>query len=253
MFNPENSMSMWHNTAVGATAFSDNHRIVPSVIPSKCFSDSKVEEYADFGAACPVEELITTTQLTLSSKLIETETFFPCGSTKENLRLTNTNLLSSTYDALHHLPYAISSDLENTQLESGIFSSVLEFFENFVIRNIDYARKIIQDIFYDAIQQNRHRVAYNMMVILSELSYSLLGVWASIMAEAALKTPYDDIAEVGIRCFENWEDKEACKRLKNFNFKHDWLKEYAEEVCLYVENEGTEKTSFVNYEWQIPA
>lgn len=162
--------------------------------------------------------------------------------------ITNPESISPAFAGLHDLPYAIRSDLENAQLECGVFSSALKFFEKLIIDDVSYARNIIQNIFYDAVRQNRHLVAYNMIVILSELPYSYLGEWASIMAEAALKTSYADVAEVGIRCFENWEDKEACKRLRNFDFKHDWLREYADEVCLYVDEEGTESTPS-SYNW----
>ncbi len=169
----------------------------------------------------------------------------------DNFTLVSPNgtALSSptSYYGLSVLPPDIRSDLENNYYEPGIVPSVFKYFEslpNEILENI------MQDIFIDAMRQKKHRVVWNIMVILSEFSYEQLGEWAAFLAESALKSSsYPDVVELGIRCFENWEDKKACERLRKNSFKQHWLQEYADEVCEYIEQNGRDVTLFNNHNW----
>lgn len=148
---------------------------------------------------------------------------------------------------LSNLPSDIRSDLENNYYEPGVLPPVFKYFESLSAK---FLENIMQDICIAALREKKHRIIWNIMVILSEFPYENLGEWAAFLAEAALKSPYPDVIELGIRCFENWEDREACKRLKRNSFKESWLNDYAEEVCEYIEKNGKNETFFTNYNWE---
>ena len=154
---------------------------------------------------------------------------------------------SVSFAGIDDLPAYVRADLENNYDEMGFLPPIFSYFEKLSARYNNYFQNIMQNIYIDAIRQEKHRIAWNIILLLSEFPYNKLGDWAPVIAEAALKAPYPDIVELGIRCFENWEDKKACERLKNASFKINWLQDYANEVCAYIEENGVEYTAFANF------
>ena len=55
------------------------------------------------------------------------------------------------------------------------------------------------------------------------------------IATAAFSHNDPEVRECGIRCFENWEEPEALNILRNVSIPEEWLREYLEEVIIYLE------------------
>lgn len=152
----------------------------------------------------------------------------------------------------HRLPFDIRAELGEEFLEVGQSSLSQQYFEALLEKAPAAAQDLLQNIYYTAVQYRQHTMAWNIMVVLSQLSYDRMIPWASFMALTATRSPYRDIQELGIRCFENWEDKPACRFLQGCAFEEKWLQEYAEEVCEYVMEEGKEHVLFEkNQPWQV--
>ena len=84
------------------------------------------------------------------------------------------------------------------------------------------------------------------------MPFSTLDSWASSLAVAATRSSYIDVQELGIRCFENWENRNACEFLYKCSFSEKWLQEYANEVCRYILGEDAEGVLFEeNFTWQM--
>ena len=148
------------------------------------------------------------------------------------------------------IPFEIRMDLEASYFETGKTSLSQRYFT-------EQAEKYdimpdIQKMYFYAVRNNNHKLAWNLIVMLSQIQYKLLGNTAAILAMSATRNPYKDVVEMGIRCYENWEDKIACEFLKQSVFEEEWLQEYADEVCSYVMEEGESNVLFEkNHTWEM--
>lgn len=147
----------------------------------------------------------------------------------------------------------IISELLEEELEVGKDSHA----RRYLLKVIEYRSQKVVDVMQNLLLQallrnDNHRLAYNVLVLLTQLPYEKMGAPADFMAIAATRSKYLDIQELGIRCFEDWENAEACKSLKNCRFSEEWLQEYADEVCAQImreENQGV--LSEKNRAWQV--
>lgn len=172
---------------------------------------------------------------------------------KNNIR-SKTDITSETenrsYNPLRILPFEIRMDLTSNYYETGRTSLTQEFFSKTAEK--EDIVPLLQKIYYFAVKRDNHMLIWNIMVVLSQIPYTLLGEGAAILALAATRTKYMDVIEMGIRCYENWEDKEACTFLDANSFSEKWLQEYAEEVCAYVREEGVVNVlSEKDYSWKM--
>ena len=148
------------------------------------------------------------------------------------------------------LPFEIKMDLTTNYFETGRTSLTQEFF----VKNAEKEDivPLLQKLYFYAVQKDNHMLMWNILVVVSQISYSLLGEQAAILALAATRNKHLDIEEMGIRCYETWEDKVACSFLNANSFSEKWLQEYAEEVCSYVKEEGTTSVLFEkDYSWKM--
>ena len=131
------------------------------------------------------------------------------------------------------LPFDVRDSLSNEYYEAGMTSLAQRYFENEYIGagREEELQKIFNDIYMFAGRSDKHRLSYNLLVVLSQLPYYYLGSWACTLALAATRNKYMDVIELGIRCFENWENREALELLKECSFTESWLQEYANAVC----------------------
>ena len=138
------------------------------------------------------------------------------------------------------LPFDVRESITTDYYETGMSSMAQKYIEDHYIRNRKpYAlQNMVNDIYYYAVRKDKHALAYNIMVVLSQLPYQYLGSWACLLAVAATRSKYMDVIELGIRCFENWEDKEACSFLSQCSFSESWLQDYANEVSAYIMEDG---------------
>lgn len=151
---------------------------------------------------------------------------------------------------LLELPFEIRMDLESCYFETGKSSLSQQFF-----LRVAEQREIVpfvQRIYFHAVKNNNHKLAWNIMVVLSQIPYAFLGETAAILALSATRNRYTDVVELGVRCYENWEDKNACLFLKQAVFSEEWLQEYADEVYTYVMEEGNSNVLFTkDYSWKM--
>lgn len=140
----------------------------------------------------------------------------------------------------NYLPFSIRMELSEDYLEIGQDSISRQYFEKMLASNPVAAQNMIQNLYYDAVRYKCHVMSWNIIVILSQLPYEKMIPWASFLALAATRNSENDIQELGIRCYENWEDIAACSFLQQCSFTEKWLQEYADEVCQYVMEEGKE-------------
>lgn len=132
------------------------------------------------------------------------------------------------------VPFPIQRGLMENDLEPGYYGEEYKFFSQFLENNSYYLQVYFQSTFANACRHNQKRLLWNLLVLLSQFSYEYLNPWGQYIALSATRNPNRDIQEMGIRCFENWEDADALELLHSCRFEEHWLQEYADEV--YEEN-----------------
>ena len=158
---------------------------------------------------------------------------------------------------LLNLPYEIREDIKKDYYEP-CFSSKFETYiqkNYFTKRRNKKLQELFNDLFTYSIMQNNHILEYNIMVVLSQISYKYLGTWADMLAIGAATSTFHDLQEIGIRCFENWENKSAYTFLKKYKFSEKWLQDYADDVCLFIYEEGKDSDVLLeeNISWEMAA
>ena len=154
-------------------------------------------------------------------------------------------------DPLRFLPSEIRENIETDFYETGKTSVMQRYVENNVLNNIEVTQKLFNDIYHYSVRNDRHILAWNILVVLSQLPYEYLGSWADMLAVSATRNKYLDVQEMGIRCFENWENDSSYYFLKELTFSESWLQEYADEVCAEGINRKKNVLSEENYSWKM--
>lgn len=151
------------------------------------------------------------------------------------------------------LPYEVRRELREEDFEQGRISLTQKYFEVLLEKEPQEAQNLLQRTFFDAVSRQQKRIMWNIMVVLSQLPYDRMNPWASMMAMSATRLPYRDIQELGIRCYENWENREACAFLAGCEFAEGWLQEYADAVYKYVMEEGEMSNVLYekNFSWEM--
>ncbi len=153
------------------------------------------------------------------------------------------------------LPFDIRENISTEYYETGMSSMAQRYVEKNYLQSKELValQRLINDIYSFAVRKDKHVLAYNIIVVLSQIPYQYLGSWACMVAIAATRNKYQDVVEVGIRCFENWENREACSFLSQCSFSETWLQEYANEVCAYLAEDGKDINVLLekNLTWQM--
>ena len=154
---------------------------------------------------------------------------------------------------LLQLPSEVQDNITTEFYETDSISMMRRYLEETVINKPERMQKMFNDLYHYAVRVNSHILAWNLMVVLSQIPYMYLGSWADMLAIAATRNPFLDIQEMGVRCFENWEDANSCAFLEQCSFSEKWLQDYANEVCAYIKGKGTtfDVLSQENYSWQM--
>lgn len=156
-------------------------------------------------------------------------------------------------EELRDITDEIISELLEEELEVGKDSHARRYLLKVIEYRAGKVVDVLQNLLLQALFRNdNHRLAYNVLVLLTQLPYEKMGAAADFMALSATRAKYLDIQELGIRCFEDWENAEACKTLRNCQFAEAWLQEYADAVCA--ELMGEEKQGVLsekNRAWKM--
>lgn len=159
-------------------------------------------------------------------------------------------VLRSYENPVKRLPEYVQMDLEVCYFETGRKTVTQDYFENYA-SSINTVVVLSELITY-GFQKDDHKLLWNIMVVVSQLEYATLGKHFCMLALGATRSKYLDIQELGIRCFENWENKKACEFLKHAVFEEKWLREYAQEVIEYVMEDGQDCVlPEKDYTWQM--
>ena len=183
----------------------------------------------------------------LSKVSFTTENILPSSdsSIRSDLRYDDNPLL--------RLPFDVRESITTEFYEPGMVSLMEKYIIENLLENKSYLQQLMNDLYKYSTRKQSHIISYNTIVVLSQLPYEALGSWADALAISATRSSYLDVAEMGIRCFENWEDKSACEYLHGCHFEESWLQEYANEVCTYIE-EAVQRNNVLfteNYTWQV--
>ncbi len=167
-----------------------------------------------------------------------------CSITEENSKRINDNPLLS-------LPIEVRENIITDYYETGKSSIMQRYVESVLLNNPDAIQRLFNDIFLYSVINDSHILAWNILVVLSQISYEYLGSWADMLAVSATRNKYLDVQEMGIRCFENWENHSSYAFLKRLKFTESWLQEYADEVCAEEVEHRENVLSEKNYSWKV--
>lgn len=132
----------------------------------------------------------------------------------------------------------LSSVLEDEVFESGIINHSEEIFLKEFGEDELGALNAICRLFMDNIA-NTGRKLNNLIGILhmlSHLDYNKVYPSGQMLAICAINHKNNEVAEYGIKCFENWGEKDGIDKLNSIRFSSLWLQEYANEVVEELKN-----------------
>ena len=75
-------------------------------------------------------------------------------------------------------------------------------------------------------------IAVSILHLISHISYDQLYPTGQLLALAAIGHKDRELAEYGIKCYENWGITAGVEQLKSVQFSTKWLQEYADQVIL---------------------
>ena len=135
------------------------------------------------------------------------------------------------------LPKKIWDSVINDFYEPGMISPLEKYLtDSFEDEDSGKVQRIMYDLYQYATKENNHKLLVNVLIVLSELPLSIINNETKKIVCKALKNSDPELEELGIRCFENWEDKEGINILKKYSFNESWLDDYAKSVCEYLES-----------------
>ena len=126
----------------------------------------------------------------------------------------------------------LSALLENEIYENGIRNPSEIFFCELLKGNRLEALNAISVIFLSNYSTNTKKVgiAVGILHMLSHLYYEQVYPTGQFLALSAISHRDIELAEYGIKCFENWGNIDGIEKLKAVHFPTGWLQEYANQV-----------------------
>lgn len=133
----------------------------------------------------------------------------------------------------------LESMLAGEDFEAGISNNSEKYFSELIISDRLSALNGISSLFLKnySPQNTKANILVGLLHIVSHFDYNSIYPAGQMMALCALSHVNKEVAEYGIKCYENWGNKDGIEKLRAVNFSASWLKEYAEEVIEEL-NEG---------------
>lgn len=124
--------------------------------------------------------------------------------------------------------------ISQADFEYGFRSAADDYVLTAIKQYGPFAREWINDIFL----KNFDDPAFltGLLRVIAHFDYEEMYPQGMTMATAALLHKDVEVRDCAVRCFENWEDPENLKILKNLSFSEDWLSEYLSEVISDLED-----------------
>lgn len=130
------------------------------------------------------------------------------------------------------------SQFENEVFETGIVNeSEKIFMEEYYSDNIGALNTLIK-VFMDNFGKTGRQLnnLVGALHIISHISYQEVYPLGQAIAINAIGHSNNEIAEYGIKCFENWDNKDGIEKLSAIKFSSSWLQEYANDVIDELKN-----------------
>lgn len=127
---------------------------------------------------------------------------------------------------------ALKLMLENEDYENGIVNPSEIYFRKLFLKNKIETMNGLVKIFMDNYSSDRRKInnLVGILHLLSHAKYNEVEPIGQLLAISAITHKNREVAEFGIKCFENWEHPDGIEKLKAVRFSTQWLQDYAEEV-----------------------
>ncbi|MBR4908839.1 MAG: hypothetical protein IKZ43_07500 [Acidaminococcaceae bacterium] len=129
----------------------------------------------------------------------------------------------------------IYSVLLNDYAINGEKSSIEDYIAD-TVKNINDESIITRwfsDLYLDAMESSKLKIG--ILHALSHIEYKRIYPVGQMIALTGLSDADDEVIEYSIKAFENWQDKEAVRLLKDRQLKKPWLQDYLNVVVEYLE------------------
>ncbi|CAD5246132.1 MULTISPECIES: hypothetical protein [unclassified Imperialibacter] len=129
----------------------------------------------------------------------------------------------------------LSKCLEEEEFEFGYKSKSESIIKKQFEINALVTKNWLNEIFIENFQNEK--ILIGLLRILGRFSEEIIFPQGQTMALAALMHKNDEIKELGIRAFENWNSQTSLQVLKNIEVEVKWLKDYLSQVIKDLEKE----------------
>ena len=135
--------------------------------------------------------------------------------------------------------YVLSAMLEEEVCETGIQNPSEVYFRDMLQKNRLEALNTLCVIFFSNFSTDTKKIniAISILHLISHLDYDQVHPNGQLMALTAIAHRDREMAEYGIKCYENWGNIEGVDKLKAVHFSTQWLQDYANQVIEDL-NEG---------------
>lgn len=124
----------------------------------------------------------------------------------------------------------VKSQLKTEVFEAGLVTEVQIYVERLLKEDMAGTQSMLQTIY---LEEFEHAAVFvNLLQMISQIEYKLIKPAGPIMALAATRHKNCEVREYGLRCYENWEDRECLPVLKALHFEEKWLQNYLELLIL---------------------
>jgi hypothetical protein len=129
----------------------------------------------------------------------------------------------------------LSKCLEEEEFEFGYKSKSESIIKRQFEINALATKNWLNEIFIENFKNEK--ILIGLLRILGRFSEEIIFPQGQTMALAALMHKNDEIKELGIRAFENWNSQTSLQILKNIEVEVKWLKDYLSQVIKDLEKE----------------
>ena len=128
------------------------------------------------------------------------------------------------------------SMLASEECETGISNPSETFFVSLLKANPINALNVLSTVFMNcySLEPKKISVLVGTLHLISHLDYEQVYPIGQALAIVAIGHKNPEVAEYGIKCFENWKHLDGIEKLKAIRFSTKWLQEYADDVIAEI-------------------
>ena len=128
------------------------------------------------------------------------------------------------------------SMLASEECETGISNPSESFFVGLLKNDRISALNVLSTVFMNcfSLEPKKITVLVGTLHLISHLDYNQVYPTGQTLAIAAISHNNAEVAEYGIKCFENWKHPDGAAKLKAIRFPTKWLQEYADDVIAEI-------------------